>query len=63
MKKSFDDLPGWIFDMEEISANVYEVTAIDTLGHRVQIKGVDPETLLDNARRGAKEIQQKMSAQ
>ena len=57
MKQSFDDLPNWAFDLEEVSANVYEVTGTDTFGHRVQMKGTDPDALLIDARREAAKIE------
>jgi len=56
MKQSFQDLPGWAFEIDEVSANVYEVTGTDTDGHTVKLKGTDPETLLDDARTSAKKI-------
>jgi hypothetical protein len=57
MKQSFDELPDWIFDLEEVSANVYEVTGTDRFGRRVQMKGINPDKLLDDARNGAIQIQ------
>ena len=53
MKKTFDDLPDWSFEVDEVSTNVYEVTGTDTPGHRVQMKGTDPDELLWNARQSA----------
>src|SRR5580704_6940797 len=35
MRRSFPELPGWSFLIEEVSAGVYEVTAKDAAGHRV----------------------------
>lgn len=61
MKKSFSDLPNWGFELEEVSANVYEVTGTDARGHRVQMKGTDPDELLQNARRGATKIETEIS--
>ncbi len=56
MNESFDDLPGWLFEVDEVSANVYEVTGTDRAGHRVQMKGTDPDALLDDARKAAFKI-------
>ena len=56
MKERFADVPGWTFDIEEVSANVYEVIGVDTAGHRVEAKGTDPEQLLADARTNAKRI-------
>ena len=57
MKQSFDELPEWAFELEEVSANVYEVTGTDKFGHRVQMKGIDPDALLSDARKEAAKIQ------
>ncbi len=51
------DLPGWVFEIEEVSANVYEVTGIDGSGHRVQVRGADPDEVLEQARTGARKLQ------
>jgi hypothetical protein len=42
---------GWNFSVEEISANVYQVTATDRQGRSVQITGTDPDLLLEDCRR------------
>ena len=49
----FSELPDWTFSVEEVSAGVYEVTAMDSVGRRVQAKGVDPDALLADCRRDA----------
>jgi hypothetical protein len=56
MKKSFADLPGWIFDMNEISAGVYEIIAKDSTGCTVSAKGIDLELLIDQCRLDAHKI-------
>ena len=56
MKHSLRDVPGWTFEIEEISANVYEITATDGFGHRVQAKGTDPDELIEGARTSARAI-------
>ena len=50
MSLTFADIPGWNFNVEEVSANVYKVTAISSRGQRVEAKGVDPDELLKEAR-------------
>jgi hypothetical protein len=50
MKKLFQELPSWVFDLDEISANVFEVIAEDRHGHRVSAKGTDPDALLEQCR-------------
>jgi hypothetical protein len=64
MRRSFPELPGWSFLIEEVSAGVYEATAEDAAGHRVQTRGTDPEALLASchfnagtlAERGMKQV-------
>ena len=56
MKKVFSDLPDWSFDIQEVSAGVYEVTAMDTFGHRVQMKGTDYDALLSECRRAVTDM-------
>jgi hypothetical protein len=56
VKQSFLEVPGWTFEVEEVSANVYEVTATDVAGRRVQVKGTDPDALLEDAKKSARTI-------
>ena len=56
MKKVFPDLPGWTFEMDEVSAEVYGVIATDELGREVSATGLDLDALLEKCRRGALEI-------
>lgn len=37
---------GWSFEVEEISAGVYQVTGRDAVGHSVVATGTDPDALL-----------------
>lgn len=53
MKERFSELPDWAFTVDEVSAGVYEVTGTDSMGHRVQAKGMDPDILLAECRRDA----------
>ena len=55
-KKQFPELPDWIFDIDEVSAGVYEVKGIDKYGHRLEFKGIDSDELLDRVRRKAMKI-------
>jgi hypothetical protein len=56
MKQSFQDLPGWAFEIEEVSANVYEVTGTDSARRTVKVKGTDPDAVLEDAKTSAKKI-------
>jgi hypothetical protein len=53
MRKQFLDLAGWHFDMDEISAGVYEVVGEDEGGHRVSATGTDLDALLDQCKNAA----------
>lgn len=50
MKLTFDDLQGWEFDVDEVSAGVYRVRGRDRLGHCVVVTGENPEPLLDECK-------------
>ena len=58
MKQTFPDVPGWTFKIDEVSANVYEVKGTDSVGHKLQMKGTDPDALLEDARKSAKRIRE-----
>jgi hypothetical protein len=46
----------WVFEVEEISANVYRVTGRDVLGRSVVRTGTDPDLLLAECKRDALEV-------
>lgn len=52
----FDDLPGWVFAVEERSAGVYSVRAVDDSGRSIQVSGTDAEQLLERCRLDAQRI-------
>jgi hypothetical protein len=54
--KEYADLPGWEFEIDEVSAGVYEVVGRDAAGHRVSAKGSNLDDLLGNCRNAAREI-------
>ncbi len=49
----FEELPDWNFEVRETSANVYKVTGIDSAGRSVERQGIDPEILLEEAKKDA----------
>jgi hypothetical protein len=53
MKKRGTELPTWQFEIDEVSAGVYEVVGKDDLGHRVFAQGTDPDSLLAQCRSDA----------
>jgi hypothetical protein len=59
MKKVFPDLPSWSFEIDEVSAGVYEVIASDKHGRRFSHKDTDPDALLEKCRQQARELDQK----
>jgi len=48
-----DDLLGWIFEVDEVSAGVYKITATDTFGRSVEKVGCDPDSLLADCKKEA----------
>lgn len=56
MIETYRELLTWKFDVQEVSAGVYEVIGTDDRGRRVQFKGTDPDKLLDEARSAATSI-------
>lgn len=53
MSVEFQELPGWKFEVEEVSAGVYRVTGMDRFGHRTVSEGLDPDVILDECRSAA----------
>jgi hypothetical protein len=53
MKRTFVELPTWEFEIDEVSANVYEVAGMDEAGHRVSGRGIDPDLILEQCRQEA----------
>ena len=56
------ELAGWTFDLREISAGAYRVTARDLRGHLVEASGENPDALLAEARRAAERIDAELAA-
>jgi hypothetical protein len=56
MIKNFADLPDWIFDMNEVSAGVYEVVAKDSMEHIVSAKGFDLDLVIEQCRTKARDV-------
>lgn len=62
MKRTFPDLPGWSFDIDEVSAGVYQVIATDEEGRGFTKVGIDPEMLIAECQSEASNIQRKSSS-
>jgi hypothetical protein len=56
MARSFPELPGWLFDADEVSAGVYRAFGRDRAGRNVEASGVDPEALIEKCRQAALDI-------
>lgn len=56
MTVTFEQLPGWAFDVEEVSAGVYRVSGHDGFGHRLSVSGVDVDELLNACKSDAEAI-------
>ena len=50
------DIPGWTFEVEEVSFGVYRVTGHDSRGRRVVRVGVDPDDILAACRTNIREM-------
>ncbi|MCP4609307.1 MAG: hypothetical protein GY845_11395 [Planctomycetes bacterium] len=59
----FEELPDWSFEVIETSANVYKVKGIDLVGRSVERQGLDPETLLEEAKQDAHKITERERGQ
>jgi hypothetical protein len=59
MKKVFSDLPDWSFDIDEVSAGVYEVVASDKHHRQFSNKDTDLDALLERSRQQARELEQR----
>jgi len=56
MKKSFPDLPGWTFEMDEVSAGVYEVVGHDVSGNKVSSKGIELDKIVADCKAKARQL-------
>ena len=58
MKETFEDLPGWTFEIREVSANAYKATGSDSAGHSFEFVGYNEEAVVAEAKRRARNILQ-----
>ena len=56
MPIEFPDLPGWTFNVEEVSFGVYRVFGRDEAGRSIAKSGTDPDTLLEECRIEARDL-------
>ena len=50
MPMTFPELSTWVFEVTEVSAGVYKVSACDHWDRSVEAKGTDPDALIDDAK-------------
>lgn len=55
--RTFPELSGWTFDIDEVSAGVYRVRGVDEAGRSVESTGTDPDAVLDDCKKAAEKIQ------
>ncbi len=53
MPIEFQELPGWLFDADEVSAGVYTAVGRDGAGRKVEITGLDPDALIERCKQAA----------
>jgi hypothetical protein len=56
MARSFQELPDWSFDADEVSPGVYRAFGRDRAGRNVEASGLDPEALIEKCRQAALKI-------
>jgi len=56
MSLEFNELPGWIFAVTEVSAGVFIVKGRDTMGHMVEKAGTDPDAMLEECKGYAAQV-------
>jgi hypothetical protein len=62
MSKEFVELPGWLFNAEEISAGVYKAFGRDRVGRNVEAIGFDPDALIKKCKQDALKMMEKATA-
>lgn len=56
MIKIFPEMPRWKFDIDEVSAGVYQVVGVDDEGHSISLTGTDPEDLIMKCKKHASDF-------
>jgi hypothetical protein len=59
MNEMFEDLPGWIFDVKGQSGGVYAVAGRNSVGWSVAATGIDPETVLQQCKSYALDLEKR----
>lgn len=56
MTIKFDELPGWCFAVDEVSAEVYKVIGKDKSGRNIELTGTDPDSLIEECKKSAEQM-------
>lgn len=48
--KTYEDVPGWKFSLEEFSPGAYRIEGLDDAGRSISLSGTDPDRLLKDAK-------------
>jgi hypothetical protein len=56
MAIEFIELPGWVFDADEVSAGVFMAVGFDRFGRKIEKTGIDPDHLIEACRQDAIQI-------
>ena len=56
----FPELPRWRFEVEEVTRHFYSVLGVDEDGREVGKRGGDPEAMLEECKRWARELDAEM---
>jgi len=49
-------LPGWDFEVDEVSMGVYRVIARDASGRTIEKSGTDPDSLIEECKAEARRL-------
>jgi hypothetical protein len=58
MKTKIATLPNWTFNINEVSSGVYKLSGQHKLGCNIELTGVDPEKLIEEAKTSAEKMEQ-----
>ena len=56
MSRRYPEFPGWTFDIDEISAGVYELVAKDARGRTITKFSTDLERLIEECKRDVADL-------
>ena len=57
MRVRIDTLPDWTFEIDEVSAGLYELHGAHLSGASINLTGADPDKLIETAKDGANSMQ------